>query len=59
MFVLFSVLFNLMSNKRLNKSFKTRLRKAAKVGRDDGGCSQFSCSLESSLKSSLDQLTEQ
>ena len=53
MFVLFSVLFNLMSNKRLNKSFKTRLRRAAKVGRDEGGCSQFSCSLESSQ----DQLT--
>jgi len=38
------ILYNLMSNKMLSSSLKTRLRSAAKVGRDVGKCQDFVCS---------------
>jgi len=38
------ILYNLMSNKMLPSSLKTRLRSAAKIGRDSGQCQDFSCS---------------
>lgn len=38
------ILYNLMSNKMLASSLKSRLRAAAKVGRDVGQCQVFVCS---------------
>lgn len=37
------ILYNLMSNKMLSSSLKTRLKAAAKIGRDVGECQQFIC----------------
>ena len=47
-YTMFRVLFNLMSNKLLSKDVKARLRRAAKVGRDEGSCQQFVCELDNS-----------
>ena len=35
-----------MSNKYLSTATKTRLKTAAKLGRDQGSCDQFSCDPE-------------
>ena len=45
-YTMFRVLFNVMSNKLLSKDVKTRLRRAAKVGRDEESCKQFVCELD-------------